>query len=314
MDFRHISYFLAVAESGSFSTAAKRIHVSQPALSARIRDLEGELGVQLFFRHARGAELTEEGRRLLPYAQEVDEALRRAKQAFQEKSRSSHLVGITPTLGLYFLPELLQTCSAAGDLDLIVQQASATTLLSMIESGRIDFAICFCNPPIRSTVAVPLFEEDLVLIGRREVIGNVGETVAFDNLKEYPLVVEPRGHHVRKTLDEAALKRGVRLKIVSEVEPVATKLSLLMQSSVCAVAPDWVYRKELREGLLVACQIVGPSLTLKLNLMTRFTQPADVLDRFRTLVWSTVCKLAQAQPNWRLAEPALDFNASVQSS
>ena len=65
MELRHLRYFVSVAEQGSVSKAAQQVHVSQPALSRQIRDLEAELGVQLFDRVGRGIELTAEGHDLL---------------------------------------------------------------------------------------------------------------------------------------------------------------------------------------------------------------------------------------------------------
>src|SRR5229473_4718485 len=97
MELRHLQYFVAVAETGSLTTAAEhRLHTSQPSLSRQIRDLETEVGVQLLIRSARGVELTAAGRAFLDHARL---ALSQAEAAIQSARRAT----ATPTFALGFL-------------------------------------------------------------------------------------------------------------------------------------------------------------------------------------------------------------------
>ena len=99
MELRHLRYFVAVAEQGSVSKAARHVHVSQPALSRQIRDLEADLGVPLFDRVARRVELTAEGEDLLRHGRDVlaqAESVRERARALRGGVAGLLRVGTTP--------------------------------------------------------------------------------------------------------------------------------------------------------------------------------------------------------------------------
>ncbi|MGH6681209.1 MAG: LysR family transcriptional regulator, partial [Bradyrhizobium sp.] len=98
MELRHLRYFLAVAEEGSFTLAAERLHTAQPSLSRQIRDLEQEVGAELLVRGARGVELTAPGHAFLDHARM---AIAQAETAVEAARRASHEV--KPTFALGFL-------------------------------------------------------------------------------------------------------------------------------------------------------------------------------------------------------------------
>ena len=112
MELRHLRYFLAVAETGSLTVAAeRRLHTSQPSLSRQIRDLEDEVGTELFNRSARGVELTAAGKAFLDHARlaltQVDAAVEAARRAAQP-TKQVFALGFLTGQEMTWLPRAMQ--------------------------------------------------------------------------------------------------------------------------------------------------------------------------------------------------------------
>ena len=179
-ELRLVRYWVAVAEEGNITRAAERLHISQPALSTAIKQLEAQLGVALLDRSDRvlrvapaGIVLLEEGRRLLAEADRVFEAVR-------DRSPVGRLrLGLTPTARYGLGPELLSACSArAPGVMLYPQEDTTGALLRDVRSGRLDLAVLFCAPAsvegveltgVRSEPAVVHVRDDHPLAGRTSV-------------------------------------------------------------------------------------------------------------------------------------------------
>src|SRR5690606_5723447 len=110
MNLHHLKVFLAVAEAGSISSGAESLHISQPAVTREIRELEASLGLPLFDRHPRGVKPTEGGRRLLQFAERIFALEQAAERDLRDLAGLGHgelILGASATLGAYWLPPLL---------------------------------------------------------------------------------------------------------------------------------------------------------------------------------------------------------------
>src|ERR687898_298846 len=150
-ELRLVRYWVAVAEERNITRAAERLHISQPALSAAIKQLEGQLGVALLDRSDRvirvtaaGSLLEEHGRALLAEADRVFEAVRGLDRSAVGRLR----LGLTPTARYGLGPELLALCSDRVPGVMLYPQEDATgALLREVRAGRLDLAVLFCAPP-----------------------------------------------------------------------------------------------------------------------------------------------------------------------
>ena len=168
MELRHFRYFIAVAEEGHITRAAERLGMQQPPLSRQIKDIEREVGVQLFRRKARGVELTDAGRALFDDAHailaNVDHALATRRTARGEQGRIC--VGVTPTGPFHpFVPRVIRAFrDAFPRVSLALEESLSPELVERLRDGQIDAA--FLRTPIADAEGLlinPLLEEPMVV-------------------------------------------------------------------------------------------------------------------------------------------------------
>lgn len=165
---RQLTYFKALAEQRNFGRAAEVVHVSQPALSVQIRELEKTLGAVLVERQARDVVLTPFGRRILDHAERVLDAT----QALEEAARwrgglAGRLrIGLIPTIAPYILPAALEALRSRDiSLDVQVQESTTGRLLAELRAGRLDAAVIALPSGEDGLVELPLFEDRFLLAG-----------------------------------------------------------------------------------------------------------------------------------------------------
>ncbi|MCW3491702.1 LysR family transcriptional regulator [Dethiobacter alkaliphilus] len=133
MNLALIQVFYEVSRSGSLTTAAEKLHISQPALSRQISSLEKEVGLDLFIRHSRGLQLTEPGRRLYEYAQKIlsyaDEA-QRVLDEIKNIETGTLKIGVSKTIGSYLLPPVIaKFVETHPGVDISVELENRETLI-----------------------------------------------------------------------------------------------------------------------------------------------------------------------------------------
>ena len=194
MDIRIMEYYLAVVREGNISAAAEALHVSQPALSRQIRDLEEELGVTLFERGSRRIRLTEEGMILRRRAEEMVRLMQitesEISQAHQSVSGEVH-IGAGESLAFHYLSQIAGAIHREyPEVRFTVTSGDTEDLMEQLDSGLIDAALIFTDYDHSQYQGVRLPEEDrLGLLMRRDSELAGKERLSAADLKGIPLIV-----------------------------------------------------------------------------------------------------------------------------
>ncbi|MBD2451223.1 LysR family transcriptional regulator [Nostoc sp. FACHB-152] len=167
MELRHLRYFVTLAEELHFGRAAERLHIAQPPLSQQIRQLETELGFELFHRTKRNVQLTEAGQVFLIQVQEIFQQLQQAIQLGQQTSRGAVgklVIGFVSSAAYNILPAVLKDYrNNVPGVSLELYELTTDQQLEWLREGRID--IGFIRPPVEDTIFSweTVFQESLMV-------------------------------------------------------------------------------------------------------------------------------------------------------
>lgn len=232
MEIHQLRYFLAIAESGSFTAAAKRCNVTQPSLSQQIGRLEDELEVRLFDRLPKGTVLTDAGQWLLPRARrilsEVDDAAASIADDL-EAGKGRLVVGSIPTMAPYLLPAMVpRFLRSYPDCELTLVEDLTERLVARLIDHSIDMAI-LSTPIDNEAVALSVLgRERLLIVAHRDHdLGADGDSLTPADIDGQPVVVLDELHCLGEQLEAFCAARSVNRRIVCRSTQLATILQLV---------------------------------------------------------------------------------------
>lgn len=243
MELQQLRLFLAAAESESFTRGAKRAFVSQPALSASIAKLEGELGVKLFTRNKRNVVLTPAGRTLLIRAKRIIGECNKARDELKHHDQPRRIrLGVINTLSITHVARLIEPYRRENPgLTLQVFDASKEEMENLAESGRIDMALTVLPDRPESsrpfTCSKRLFSEPyrVAMAANHHLSG--APSVSLSDLANEPFV--SRSHcEYRRMLKELMKSTGTRLNVAYVTNQDDRALALVEQGVGVAIVPE----------------------------------------------------------------------------
>jgi len=262
LNFRHLLYFWQVARVGHLTRAAGQLRVSQSALSAQIRQLEGYLGRPLFDRTGRSLVLTEFGTTVLDYAdaifglgQELMASVRGGEGQRIQRLR----VGAVATLSRNFLENLIRPLLDRPGVRLSLESGSLEELLGRLQAHNLD--VVFSNRPVVAEVGKPwrcvrIDRQSVCLVGPPRPRGSRFRFPADASGARF--VVPGPSSDVRSQFDVWCEKHELRVEIAAEVDDMAMLRLLARDSGAITVLPEVVVQDELRDGRLQRyCAVPG---------------------------------------------------------
>lgn len=260
LNFNHLRYFWAVAHEGSLTRAAKRLNLSQSALSVQIQKLEQQMGHPLFDRVGRRLELTEAGQIALDYADTVFEAGKELMSTLQGRpvaKRQVLRVGALTTLSRNFQLRFLRPLVGRADVELIVRSGAIRDLLAQLEAHAIDVVLANSAAPrdARSSLQNHLLNQQPVSLVGRPRPGR--RKFRFpEDLRSEPVLLPSLDSGIRVAFDRVLERAGIRPTVLAEVDDMAMLRLLAREREGVTLVPPIVVREELETGVLVEhCRI-----------------------------------------------------------
>jgi LysR family cyn operon transcriptional activator len=245
MELRHLRYFVAVASSPTFTAAAERVHVTQSTLSHQIRQLEDELGVELFRRIGkRRVVLSGAGQLFLNYAtralSEVDSGRALLRQS-QEESSGTLRIGAGSTFNLCFIPECMaRFMKKLPSVLIVVEDLDADRIRKGIRSGDIDVGVSWRPDDLEGLRFEPLHAEELVLVVGPDHPFYGRKRMRMADLHQQPMVL-PTHQYTTRTLIESCFEAcGAQLVVAAEINSLTPMLKLVAATRLGTIVSRYV--------------------------------------------------------------------------
>ncbi|GGD32230.1 LysR substrate-binding domain-containing protein [Sinisalibacter lacisalsi] len=248
--FRQLAYFIALAETRHFGRAAARAHVTQPALSTQIRELEERLGTTLIDRSDRRFRLTPGGQEVLASARRIMAEIERmqASARWQTGLHGRLKLGIIPTVAPYLLPEALPRLRARDvTLDLRLREAQTAVLLDELADGLLDAAVIALPSGVPDLVEQPLFADRFLLAAREDQVAEMrgaGDVPRPTELNPSRLLLLDEGHCLADQALEVCGTRRPATRVDLGASSLRTLCGLVAAGFGQTLLPEIAYATE----------------------------------------------------------------------
>lgn len=281
MNLHHLSIFHSIAETGSISASAQRLHISQPALSHELKAFERRLGISLFERLPRGMRLTHAGEVLFEYSMRLFDIARTAESAMKEIAGANHghlALGASNTIGTYVLPPLLALYRRANPgvrISLFVGNTE------QVSQGVADmrFTLGFVEGPVHvgGLSSVQFRKDELLAVVSPDHPLAKKKRLSSSDLSQLPLLMREVGSGTRELIADALKANGVEMGAVMEFGNTEALKQAALHGGGVAWLPRISIQQELAGQTLVALPVSKLTIHRPLSIVRRpkaHTSPA----------------------------------------
>jgi DNA-binding transcriptional LysR family regulator len=264
MDLRQLEIIRAIADSGSFTAAGEKLHVSQSAISRQILLLEDELGEPVFHRIGRRIRITPAGESLLQLSNRVFQDLQDTVSAISDKQESlrgtMRLVG-GMTVCLYVFPALLaEVRRLHPHLDLKITAGSAERSIAMLRSGAGDLGLLTLPVEATDLISVPVLQEELLLVTYPDHPLAKKKAITPADLDRQHFILFETGSITRRLVEGFFTREHIEPEIVMETENVEIIKAMVRNGLGISIIPWQSAAADVRTGQVFCSRIAVPSL------------------------------------------------------
>jgi LysR family nitrogen assimilation transcriptional regulator len=303
MDLRQLEQFVAVYEEGSFSRAARREHCTQPGLSVQIRNLEGQLGIELFTRNARGVAPTVAGKRFYTKSLAILNAVEETKldmQNLQGAITGAIVAGTVPSVSRSALPAALSRFTEQyPNVELRLDEAYGGTLTDRVGAGELDFAVITGPPAVEGLTSELISGNTMTLVSGPESPLRHLVPYSLGELPPLRLVLPSDRHSIRQVIDANLRRSGATVETVIESDGLNTTLEYVRRSGWSTITLMTTVIDELESGGLVINPIVRPEIAVDYFLVRPSRRPLSPAGKQFIALLSE--ELAEITQRWQQA-------------
>jgi DNA-binding transcriptional LysR family regulator len=271
MEIRQLKAFLAIAEAKTFTAGARRVNVTQAAISMQIRQLEDEVGLPLFTRTPRRVILTEAGEYLLERARKIlrehDSAIAEIAEIAGSEFGRLRIGAASGTFAMNELPGILHSLKASfPNSELMVTSGTSHALVEKIMHGEIDAA--FVSLPVENLniTTQSLFTDEIVAIAHPKHPLAKDKYISAATLAGENLILGERGGNTRRMIDEFFAAANVKPKIMMELSRQEAVNNMVANGLGVGMAGARSVAKDIRAGKLISWYIEGAEIKWELGL------------------------------------------------
>ena len=271
MEIRQLKAFLAIAEAKTFTAGARRVNVTQAAISMQIRQLEEEVGLQLFTRTPRRVILTEAGEYLLERARKIlrehDSALAEIAEVAGAELGRLRIGSASGTFAMHQLPWILQRLKEKfPNSDLTVSSGTSQKLVDRMMHGEIDMAFVSLPVDNANITTESIFSDEIVAIGHPKHPLRNDKYISAAALAGEDLILGEQGGNTRRMIDEFFNAANVKPNITMELSRQEA-INLMVENNLgVGMAGAKSVAREIRDGKLISWLIEGAEIKWELGL------------------------------------------------
>jgi LysR family nitrogen assimilation transcriptional regulator len=311
MDIRQLRYFIAIVETGSFSRAAEKLRVAQPALSQHVLAMEAALGIALLQRNPRGVVPTEAGQRLLDRARDIDASFRalddhvRGIETPTGEVRFGMPATINEQLGVPLIEAALETFPK---IRIRISEAMSGFVLDWLRDGVVDIALLYNVVDEKGLSLRHVLTEDIRLFGRPDMTAIPrGGSLTLGAAIRLPLILPGPAHGLRQLIETAARTTGNRLDPAIEIDSYRQIKQLVLRGIGFGMLPATAVKQEVLDGTFLSWRVTNPALMRRIYLGAPKARPLSAASRaisaLSLSILNTLVTTGAWPANWAHEQP-----------